>query len=115
MVAVRHLWMFRTAAIAHLFFGLAAVWRFGFTTYDPPHRPVGVALGALAAVVGAFLFKPAKFAIALSSIGCAVIAICAAVGAPIVQGPVILAFALVAIVFGLYAALAARVLFERGA
>jgi FtsH-binding integral membrane protein len=115
MVAVRHLWMFRTAAIVHLFFGTAATWRFGLTDYDPAHRPLGVGLGVLAVIVGVFLLKPAKFAIVLSAIGAAVIAVCAAIGAPIVRGPVILAFALVAIVFGLYAALAARTLFERGA
>jgi FtsH-binding integral membrane protein len=113
LAAVRYLWMFRTAAVVHLFFGLAAAWRFGLTEYDPAHRWWGVGLGVLGVIVGVFLFKPAKFAMALSAIGCAVIAICAAVAAPIMQGAVILAFASVAIVFGLYAAFAARVLFER--
>ena len=106
--------MFRTAAIVHLFFGLAAVWRFGFTDYDAAHRPVGIALGVLAVIVGAFLFRPAKFAIVLSAIGCAVVAISATVAAPIMKGPVIVAFALVAILFGLYAVLAARALYGRG-
>jgi hypothetical protein len=106
--------MFRTAAVVHLFFGLAAVWRYGLTAHDPTHRPAGIAFGVLTVIVGVSLFKPAKFAIVMSAIGCAVIAVCAAIGAPIVHGPVIIAFALVAIVSGLYAVLATRVLFGRG-
>ena len=113
MVAVRYLWMFRTAAIVHLFFGAAALWRFGL--YEPAHRPLGVGLGALALVVGAFLFKPARFAMALSALAAVLIALSAAVGVPMVRGPGILAFALVAIVFGLYAVFTARVLFSRQA
>lgn len=105
--------MFRTAAIFHLFFGLAATWRFGFTGDDPTHNPFGSALGVLSIVVGVFLFKPARFAIGLSAIGAAVVAISAAVGVPVVKGPGILAFALVAIVSGLYALMAARELFGR--
>ena len=64
---------------------MAAAWRFGFTDCDPGHHLLGVGLRALAFVVGVFLFKPAKFAIVLSAIA-AVIAICAAIRAPIVQG-----------------------------
>ena len=113
MAAVRYPWMFRTAAVVHVFFGAAALWRFGLTGYDPAHRPLGLGLGALTLIVGVFLFKPARFAMVLSALGAALIAISAAVGAPIVKGPVILAFALVAIVFGLYAAFTARVLFAQ--
>ena len=113
MAAVRYTWMFRAAAVVYLFFGLSGIWRFGLTGYDPGHRLWGVAVGALAVIIGACLFRPARFAIALSAIGAAVVAIAAAVAAPIMQGPVILAFAGVAIVFALYATLAARVLLER--
>jgi hypothetical protein len=111
---VRNLWMFRTAAIVHVFFGLAAVWRYGFTGDDPTHNPLGSALGVASILVGAFLFKPAKLAIALSAISAAVITISAAVGVPVVKGPAIFAFALVAILCGLYAVMAARELFGRG-
>jgi len=113
MAVVRYLWMFRTAAVVYLFFGLSILWRYGLTDYDPAHRPLALALGLLAVVVGVYLFKLAKFAIVLSAIGAAVVAISATLGAPMVKGPAIFAFALVAIVFGLYAVFAARVLFGR--
>ena len=77
MAAVRYAWMFRTAAVVYLLFGLSGIWRFGLTDYDPPHRLLGVGLGALAVIVGVFLFRRAKFAIALSAIGAAIIAISA--------------------------------------
>jgi peptidoglycan/LPS O-acetylase OafA/YrhL len=113
MAAVRYLWMFRTAAVVYLMFGLSGIWRFGLTGYDPPHRLLGVALGALAAIVGVFLFRRAKFAIALSAFGAVIIAIAAAFAAPVMRGPVILAFGLLALLCALYAALAARELFAR--
>jgi peptidoglycan/LPS O-acetylase OafA/YrhL len=113
MATVRYAWMFRTAAVIYLLLGLAWVWRFGLTDYDPPHRIAGLGLGLLAAVVGVGLFRRAKFAIALSAIGTAVVSISAAVFAPNAHGPVILFLAGLAIVCALYAALAARVLFER--
>ncbi len=113
MAAVRYPWMFRAAAVVYLFFGLSGIWRFGLTDYDPRHRLLGVTLGALAVIVGAFLFRRAKFAIALSAIGAAVIAIAAAFAAPVMRGPVILVFGLLALLCALYAALATRVLFAR--
>ena len=87
---VRYPWMFRAAAVVYLLLGASMAWRFGLTGYDPAHRAWGVAIGVLA-----------------------IVAISAAVAAPIVHGPVILAFGAIAIVFGLYAALAGRVLLQR--
>jgi peptidoglycan/LPS O-acetylase OafA/YrhL len=113
MVPVRYTWMFRTAAVIYLLLGLTWVWRFGLTAYDPPHRIAGLVLGLLAAVVGVGLFRRARFAIALSAIGSAVVSISAAVFAPNAHGPVILFLATLAIICAVYAALAARVLFER--
>lgn len=113
MAAVRYRWLFRTAAVVYLFFGAAGLWRYALTDYDPAHRPVGLAIGALAVVVGVYLFVPKRFAIALSAIGAAIVAIAAALAVPVVQGPVIVVFGLLAIVLAVYATLAARVLFER--
>ena len=112
MAAVRYSWMFRAAAFVYVLFGLSATWRFGMTDYDPSHRLPGVGLGVLAVVVGVFLFRRAKFAIALSAIGAAVVAVAGAFAAPVMRGPVILAIGLLALLCGLYAVLAARVLFE---
>ncbi|HET7810130.1 MAG TPA: hypothetical protein VFL16_06105 [Steroidobacteraceae bacterium] len=112
MAAVRYPWMFRTAAVIHLAFGLIWIWRFGFTEYDPAHRPLGIALGVASILVGAFLLRPSKPAMAVSALCAAFIAIAAASAAPTMRGPVILFFAAVAIVAGLYAALAARALYE---
>src|SRR5688572_11823061 len=103
MAAVRYVWMFRIAAIVYLMTGLSVAWRYGFTAYDPEHRVWGIALGTVAVLVGVFLFKPSRIAIGLSAAGAATIAIAAAVAAPVMQGPVILAFAAIAVVFGLYA------------
>lgn len=110
---VRYRWMFRTAAVIYLLLGASMVWRFGFTDYDPPHRLWGVGLGALTLVVGVFLFGRARWAVGLSAIGAAIIAMAAAVAAPVMHGPVILAFALIAILFGVYAAMAGRALLQR--
>lgn len=112
--AVQNVWMFRTAAIVHLFFGSAYVWKYGFTGDGPADNPFGSALGVASVLVGAFLFKPARIAIGLSAISAVVVAISAAVGLPVVKGPAIFAFAGVAILCGLYAVMAARELFGRG-
>jgi peptidoglycan/LPS O-acetylase OafA/YrhL len=110
---VRYPWMFRTAAVVYLLLGASMAWRFGFTDYDPPHRLWGLGVGVLVMVVGAFLFKGARWAGGLSAIGAAIIAMAAAVAAPVMHGPVILAFALLAILFGVYAAMAGRTLLAR--
>ena len=67
----------------------------------------------IALVVGIFLFGRRRWAVGLSAIGAAIIAKAAAVAAPVMHGPVILACALLAIVLGVYAAMAGRVLLER--
>ena len=68
MAAVRHAWMFRTAAVVFLFFGLVSLWRFGFTDYHPEQRPFGLAAGILALVVGCFLLMLKRFAIGASAV-----------------------------------------------
>jgi hypothetical protein len=111
---VRYVWMFRTAAVLFLFFGAVWIWRFGFTDYHPEQRPFGLGLGVLALVIGAFLFRRARFAIALSALGAGIVCLSATVFAPQAHGPGILFLAALAIVTGLYAALALRVLFGSG-
>jgi peptidoglycan/LPS O-acetylase OafA/YrhL len=106
--------MFRAAAVVYLLLGASMAWRFGFTDYDPAHRALGVGIGVLLLLVGVFLFRRRRLAVGLSAIGAAIIAMAAAVAAPTMHGPVILAFALVAILFGVYAAMAGRSLLERG-
>jgi len=113
MAAVRYVWMFRTAAVVHVLMGLSVVWRYGFTPYDPAHRLWGIPLGLLAIVVGVFLLRPARWAVGLSAIAAALLAVAAAVAAPIMKGPVIIAFALLALTMGTYAALGARALGAR--
>jgi hypothetical protein len=104
--------MFRAAAVVYLLLGASVAWRFGLTDYDPPHRLVGVGVGLLTLIVGLFLFRRARWAVGLSAVGAAIIAMAAAVAAPVMHGPVILAFAGVAILFGIYAAMAGRVMLE---
>jgi peptidoglycan/LPS O-acetylase OafA/YrhL len=106
--------MFRTAAVAYLLLGASLAWRYGLTDYDPPNRLWGLGIGLLALLVGIFLWRRARLAVGLSAIGAVVVAMAAAVAAPTMRGPVILAFVAIAVVFGLYAALAGRALLERG-
>jgi hypothetical protein len=113
MAVARYPWMFRAAAVVHVAFGLIWIWRFGLTSYSAEHGQLGVGLGVFSTLVGAFLFRRVKFAVALSALCGAFIAVSAAAAAPSMRGPVILAFAAIAIVAGLYAALSARALFER--
>jgi uncharacterized membrane protein YjjB (DUF3815 family) len=112
MAAVRYIWMFRSAAVVFLFFGGVWLWRFGLTDYHPEQRPYGLALGALALLVGIFLFRRHRIAIGTSAIAAAVVGISAAVFAPSAKGPAILFLAALAIACALYAVLAARVLFS---
>src|SRR3982751_736381 len=99
------------AAIVFVFFGGVWIWRFAFTDYHPEQRPVGLGLGVLALVVGVFLFRRARFAIALSALCMGIVCLSAVVFAPQVHGPGILFLAGLAIVAGLYVALALRELF----
>ncbi|HEX6397197.1 MAG TPA: hypothetical protein VFZ95_07225 [Steroidobacteraceae bacterium] len=113
MTAVdRYPWMFRAAAVVYLLLGLSMAWRYGLTDYDPAHRAWGIGMGVLLLLVGVFLFGRRRWAVGLSAVGAAFIAIAAAVAAPVMHGPVILAFALVAILFGVYAAMAGRALLQ---
>ena len=114
-VVVRYPWMFRTAAVIHLAFGLRWIWHFGFSQSDAAHRSLGIGLGVFSTLVGVLLARSVKLGVALSALCAVVIAISAAVAAPTMRGPVILFFAAVAIVAGVYTAFAARALFDRPA
>jgi hypothetical protein len=110
MAAVRRIWMFRTAAILFLFFGATCLWRFGFTDYHPEQRPFGLLGGALAVLLGVFLFRGQRFAIGASAIAAAFVGVAAAVFAPITKGPVILFLAAMAAGCILYAVMCFRTL-----
>ena len=112
MAAVRYTWMFRTAAVLFLFFACVVVVEIRLTDYHPEQRPYGLAAGVFALVIGIFLLRRARFAIALSALAATVVGVSAAVFAPTARGPVILFAAMLALVCGLYAAFAARVLLE---
>jgi peptidoglycan/LPS O-acetylase OafA/YrhL len=112
MAAVRYRWMFRTAAVVYLLFGAAAVWRYGLTGYNPTYRIEGIGCGLASTVVGTFLFRRTKFAIVLSAISAAALALIAVMAVPALHGPPILAFAAIALVGGSYAVLAARALID---
>ena len=112
---VQYTWMFRTAAVLYLLFGV--FWIADATLIDKfaSVRPFLVGGGIVAIVVGGFLFARKRFAIALSALGAAIVSICAAVAAPRMVGPGILALGLLAILAGIYAVLSARVLFGKDA
>ena len=110
MAAVRHAWMFRTAAVVFLFFGAVSLWRYGFTDFHPEQRIPGLLVGALALGVGVFLLRLSRYAIGVSAIVMALIGLSAAVFAPEAKGPVILFLAALAIICVVYAVLALRTL-----
>jgi hypothetical protein len=112
--AVRYTGMFRAAAALFVFFGAVWLWRFGFTDYHPEQRPFGLGLGVLALVIGVFLFRRAKLAIALSALAAGIVCLSSAAFAPQAHGPGILFVAGLALVTGIYAVLALRVLFGGG-
>ncbi|HUQ09309.1 MAG TPA: hypothetical protein VM146_03265 [Steroidobacteraceae bacterium] len=115
MAPVRYAWMFRTAAIVHLFFGLAWLWRFGLTDYHPDQRPYGLAAGVLALLIGVLLMRLNRSAIGVSAVESAIVGLSAAVYAPNTQGPVILFLAALAIVCVIYAVFALRAITAREA
>jgi hypothetical protein len=104
--------MFRTAAVVFLFFGGVWLWRFGFTGFHVEQRPYGLAGGAMALLVGAFLFVRRRWAIGVSAVAAVIVGLSSAVFAPNARGPAILFLAALAIVCVTYATLAARVLFS---
>jgi hypothetical protein len=114
MAAVRHAWLFRAAAIVHLFFGLVWLWRFGLTDYRPEQRVYGLAAGVVAVMLAVMLFRLRRYAIGVSAIGAGIVGISAAVFAPNAKGPVILFLAALAIVCVVYAALAMRAVTRSG-
>jgi hypothetical protein len=114
MAAARYTWMFRAAALVFVLLGLSWLWTFGFTAYHPEQRPYGLAAGVLAVVIGVFLFRRAKFAIAISALAAIVIAVAAMLFIPLAQGPGVLFLVALAVVLAVYATLAARALFTTG-
>ena len=114
MAAVRNNWIFRTAAVICILFGV--FWLVDATLFDryASLRPYLLGMGVAAIAVGVMLFRRMKVAIALSAIAAAIVSVSAAVAAPQMHGPGILVLAGLAVVTGLYAALAARELFDRG-
>jgi hypothetical protein len=114
MAAARYTWMFRTAAVLFILFGLFWLFDATWSRKFAGARPYLLAGGADAIAIGVMLFRRVRLGIALSALGAAFVSISAAVAAPQMRGPGILALGLLAIVTGLYAALAARELFGRG-
>jgi hypothetical protein len=112
---VRYIWMFRAAAVVYLLLGAAWLWTFAFTDYHPEQRPYGLAASAAALSVSYYLFHRRRFAIGISAVVATIVCLSATVFAPSAQGPAILFLAGLAIVCGVYAVFAARVLFERSA
>ena len=113
MAVVRYTWMFRTAAVVFLGLGAAWLWTFTLTDFRPEQRPYGLAAGVLAVLVGIFLLRRHPLAITVSAVAATVVGISAAVFAPSSRGPAILFLAALAIVCGVYAVFAARVLTRR--
>lgn len=112
--AVRYIWMFRAAAVVFLLLGAAWLWTFTLTDFRPQQRPYGLAAAVAALTLAYFLFRRRRFAIGASAIAATIVCLSATVFAPNAHGPGILFLAGLAIVCGVYAVLAARVLFERG-
>jgi hypothetical protein len=109
--AVRYIWMFRTAASIFVLWGLAWLWTFGLTSYHPEQRPVGLIGGVLSLVIGFYLFRRARFAIAISAIAATIVCLGSVLWVPLVRGPGILFLGVLAILTAIYAVLSARVLF----
>lgn len=111
MGAARYNWMFRTAAVLFVMFGVFWLFDATFTKKFTGARPYLLAGGVAAIAVGVMLFRRMKTGIALSALCAALLSISAAVTAPQMRGPGILVVAAVAIMTALYAALATRELY----
>lgn len=114
MAAVRHAWMFRTAAVISLLLGAGWLWRFGFTDFRPALRPYGLAAGVIAALLGIALLRLRRFAIGASGVAAVLVGLSAAVFAPSTHGPVILFLAALALICVAYAVLAFRAVTSPG-
>jgi hypothetical protein len=110
---VRYLWMFRTAAVLSVLFGL--FWLIDATLTDrfAEVRSWLLVLGVAAIALGVMLFKRMRFAIVLSAVVAAAVCLASALGATQMHGPGILAMGVLSIVAALYAGLSARALFGR--
>src|SRR5689334_19218448 len=109
--AVRYIGMFRTAAVVYIALGICFLWSYGLTDRFAAYRLYGLAGGLLMIGVGVFLFMRARLAIGLSALGTGALCLLATLAVPSVHGPVILLFASLAILAGIYTALSLRVLF----
>jgi len=107
---VRYIGMFRTAAVLFMVFGAFALWRYGFTGFQPELKPFGLGLGVIVLVVGIFLYRGARLAIGLSIVGAALVCLAATLALATAHGPVLLMFAILALLAGLYLAFALRAL-----
>ena len=114
MAVARHKWMYRATAVLFVLFGV--FWLVDATLFDrfAALRPYLLVMGVAAIAVGVMVFRRMKAGIAVSAAAAAVVSICAAVAAPQMHGPGIVVLAGLAVLAGLYAALAARDLFDRG-
>jgi hypothetical protein len=111
MAAVRYIGMFRTAAVVSLLLGLGWLWTGLFSDFRSGQRPYLLVLGIAAAVVAAFLWRRARWAIGLSAAAALVVSISAVLFVPQASGPGVLFLFGLAIAAGLYAALSLRALF----
>jgi hypothetical protein len=111
MAAVRYTGLFRTAAVVFLLLGGAWLWTGLLTDFRPQMRPYLLTLGLMALVLAVFLFRCARWAIAVSAAAAVVVAISAVLFVPNASGPGILFLIGLAVAGGLYAALSFRVLF----
>jgi hypothetical protein len=114
MASLRYTCLLRSAAVVFILFGTFWLFDATWTHKFAGARPYLLVGGAAAIAIGVMIFRRVRFGIALSALGAAFVSISAAVAAPQMRGPGILALGMLAIVTGLYAALAARELFGRG-
>src|SRR5689334_11979777 len=110
--AVRYIGMFRAAAVVFVAFGLFFLWSYGLTDRFAAYRLYGLSGGLVTICIGIFVFRRARFAIGLSALLTGLLCLAATLAVPTVHGPVILFFAAIAILFGLYTALSVRALVD---
>jgi hypothetical protein len=111
--AVRHTWMFRTAAAVFLALGAAWLWTALVTDFRPGLRPWTLGQGIGGVIIGALLLRPHKAGILLSAAVAALVALAAILFVPKVRGPGILALAALALLCAVYAVLSLRAVFAK--